>query len=90
MHPLGQNGGYPGYTMGVESQAASPPPTNGNSAPESDGEGARYSDINQILDQILNITDQSLDEAQVMDITNDTQCTITFYYSCWSSFLIVL
>lgn len=65
MHPLGQNGGYPGYNMGVEGQqAASPPPTNGNSAPESEGEGARYSDINQILDQILNITDQSLDEAQ--------------------------
>ena len=27
-----------------------------------------YSDINQILDQILNITDQSLDEAQVRKI----------------------
>jgi hypothetical protein len=30
-----------------------------------EGEGAKYSDINSILDQILNITDQSLDEAQV-------------------------
>jgi hypothetical protein len=26
---------------------------------------SNYTDINQILDQILNITDQSLDEAQV-------------------------
>ena len=30
-----------------------------------EGEGPKYSDINNILDQILNITDQSLDEAQV-------------------------
>merc|ERR1712110_752849 len=29
-----------------------------------EGEGPKYSDINNILDQILNITDQSLDEAQ--------------------------
>jgi len=29
------------------------------------GPPANYTDINQILDQILNITDQSLDEAQV-------------------------
>jgi hypothetical protein len=28
-------------------------------------DGPRYSDINMLLDQILNITDQSLDEAQV-------------------------
>jgi hypothetical protein len=28
----------------------------------------QYSDINQILDQILNITDQSLDEAQVSHV----------------------
>jgi len=67
MHPLGQNGGYAGYGM-VEGghEAASPPPANGNNGGggETEGEAPRYSDINQILDQILNITDQSLDEAQ--------------------------
>jgi hypothetical protein len=52
MHPLGQNG-YPGYPgLGAEQGGG-------------EGEGAKYSDINSILDQILNITDQSLDEAQV-------------------------
>jgi len=56
-----QNGGYAGYGMGEGGhQAASPPPSNG----EAEGEAPRYSDINQILDQILNITEQSLDEAQ--------------------------
>ena len=39
------------------------PPTNGNSE-NAENEGPRYSDINLLLDQILNITDQSLDEAQ--------------------------
>merc|ERR1719419_2034318 len=59
MHPLGHQ--YNGY----EAPASSPPPpTNGNGRAESEGEGAKYSDINTILDQILNITDQSLDEAQ--------------------------
>jgi hypothetical protein len=39
-----------------------------NSAPYQfvfQNDGPRYSDINLLLDQILNITDQSLDEAQV-------------------------
>ena len=39
----------------------SPPNGNGENA---ENEGPRYSDINLLLDQILNITDQSLDEAQ--------------------------
>jgi hypothetical protein len=54
MHPLGQNGyqGYPGLGVGTDQTGV-------------EGEGAKYSDINSILDQILNITDQSLDEAQV-------------------------
>jgi len=41
-------------------------PVNGGEAPTSpaENEGPRYSDINLLLDQILNITDQSLDEAQ--------------------------
>merc|ERR1719481_371750 len=43
-----------------------PPAANGgeNPASPSENEGPRYSDINLLLDQILNITDQSLDEAQ--------------------------
>lgn len=62
MHNLN---GYQGYNMGNEGQqASSPPPTNGNGRAETEGEGAKYSDINNILDQILNITDQSLDEAR--------------------------
>lgn len=70
MHPL--SGGYGGY--GLDSQqspqeAGSPhEPAGGNGAVGDtghNGSGSNYSDINQILDQILNITDQSLDEAQV-------------------------
>ena len=62
-----------------EGQVGSPDPNNpgngnengGGSTASSGGGGggtsnATYSDINQILDQILNITDQSLDEAQVI------------------------
>ena len=65
MHNLN---GYQGYNMGNDGQqTTSPPPTNGNGRAESEGEGAKYSDINNILDQILNITDQSLDEAQVSE-----------------------
>merc|ERR1712110_1018096 len=70
MHPL--SGGYGGY--GLENQqspqeAGSPqdPNAGGNGAvgdAGQNGSGPNYSDINQILDQILNITDQSLDEAQ--------------------------
>jgi len=55
--------GYQGY-QGMDGQeASSPAPSNGNSV-EGEGDGPKYSDINTILDQILNITDQSLDEAQ--------------------------
>ena len=81
MHPL--SGGYGGY--GLENQqspqeAGSPqdPNAGGNGAVADagqNGSGPNYSDINQILDQILNITDQSLDEAQVV---------ITLF---WHSFL---
>ena len=55
-----------------DQQVGSPhDPSNGGGADQNGGglPGAggapHYSDINQILDQILNITDQSLDEAQV-------------------------
>ena len=59
---------YPGQ-QGYGDQATAPgaevgsPPANGNSE-NAENEGPRYSDINLLLDQILNITDQSLDEAQ--------------------------
>ena len=58
MHPLNQNP-YNGY------QPPAGSPTNGDGSGDGQQEAAKYSDINTILDQILNITDQSLDEAQV-------------------------
>lgn len=75
MHPLSSAAyqasmGYPGMDAGGQQQ--SPPdagspnthhdPTNGGG--DQNGPPSNYTDINQILDQILNITDQSLDEAQ--------------------------
>jgi len=70
MHPL--SGGYGGYGLDTQQspqEAGSPqdPNAGGNGAVADagqNGSGPNYSDINQILDQILNITDQSLDEAQ--------------------------
>ena len=48
-----------GYNM----EAAQP---NGNGRlEEAEGEAPKYSDINLILDQILSMSDQSVDEAQV-------------------------
>ena len=78
MHPLSSAAyqasmGYPGMDAGGQQQ--SPPdagspnthhdPSNGGG--DQNGPPSNYTDINQILDQILNITDQSLDEAQVSD-----------------------
>ena len=57
----GMNGyqGGGGYNM----EAAQP---NGNGRlEEAEGEAPKYSDINLILDQILSMSDQSVDEAQV-------------------------
>ena len=77
MHPLSSAAyqqSMAGYGSGMEGQqsprevAGSPQdPANGSSGTDQNGGsgGTNYSDINQILDQILNITDQSLDEAQV-------------------------
>ena len=69
----GMNGGYqagPGAGYGLE-QAA----TNGGGQVEAEtngggeaGEGAKFSDINLILDQILTMSDQNIDEAQVFKI----------------------
>lgn len=56
---------YPqNYNMGLgeEVGAGSPP------ADQEEG-GRTQADINSILDQIMNITDQSLDEAQVPFVT---------------------
>ena len=60
--------GYQGY--GLEGQQPTSPAPAANGVQDGvqgtqEGEGPKYSDINNILDQILNITDQSLDEAQV-------------------------
>ena len=71
----GMNGGYqagPGAGYGLE-QAA----TNGGGQVEAEtngggeaGEGAKFSDINLILDQILTMSDQNIDEAQVACTSN--------------------
>jgi hypothetical protein len=76
MHPLSSGAyqasmGYPGMDAGGQQQ--SPPEAESpnshhdpiNGAGDQNGPSSNYTDINQILDQILNITDQSLDEAQV-------------------------
>lgn len=54
-----------GATGGDPSNGGAPG-TDGTASGQNGAGGAgHYTDINQILDQILNITDQSLDEAQV-------------------------
>ena len=61
----GMNGyqGGGGYNM----EAAQP---NGNGRlEEAEGEAPKYSDINLILDQILSMSDQSVDEAQVKSLS---------------------
>lgn len=55
--------GYQGYG-GMEAQSPTPPDASNGNGVEGESESPKYSDINNILDQILNITDQSLDEAQ--------------------------
>jgi len=80
MHPLSSAAAYQqtmaGYaSSGMEGQQSPPegagspqdPAGNGNGGDHQNGGsggGGNYSDINQLLDQILNITEQSLDEAQ--------------------------
>ena len=74
--PLAAGYSTPGHVGDVAQQspgdaAGSPPGPQDNGGGQENNGGAggpggqpQYSDINQILDQILNITDQSLDEAQ--------------------------
>lgn len=49
-----------------------------------DGEG-RKQDIGDILQQIMTITDQSLDEAQARYISKCV-CMLSFYYQLYSSY----
>ena len=92
MHPLSSAAyqqSMAGYGSGMEGQQSPPEgagspqdPANGSSGSDQNGSGgANYSDINQILDQILNITDQSLDEAQVKRIRYLLYYMATIYIS---------
>ena len=75
------NGPSHGYQLGPGfglEQAA----TNGGGQVEAEtngggeaGEGAKFSDINLILDQILTMSDQNIDEAQVFE-TLVLQCSV--------------
>ena len=69
----GMDGGGGQPSPSVEG-AGSPHGPDGTGGPadhqNGSGGGANYNDINQLLDQILNITEQSLDEAQVSLTTN--------------------
>ena len=62
------NGGYQEGGYGMEQQGN----TNGGQTEENgdtNNEGPKYSDINMILDQILTMSDQNIDEAQVNILT---------------------
>ena len=61
--------GVPGYNMDPNSA-----PVNGNGrvGEEAEGEAPKYSDINLILDQILSMSDQNIDEAQVEQARKQT------------------
>ena len=68
----GAYGAVPGMDGGgqpspsVEGGAGAGSPHDGSDQHQNGSGGANYTqDINQLLDQILNITEQSLDEAQV-------------------------
>ena len=59
----GMNGSYGNNAFGNTDGGAE---TNGVQTVENgSGEGPKYSDINLILDQILTMSDQNIDEAQV-------------------------
>ena len=71
-----QGGG--GYNM----EAAQP---NGNGRlEEGEGEAPKYSDINLILDQILSMSDQSVDEAQVRQRKRDSLTETECFLFRWS------
>ena len=85
----GMNGGYqagPGAGYGLE-QAA----TNGGGQVEAETNGggeageAKFSDINLILDQILTMSDQNIDEAQVLRIQSAVEVNVmAILYFMWS------
>lgn len=67
----GMNGGYPGGQYGgLESTNGGAEETNGvaTNNSEQQSEGPKYSDINLILDQILDMSGQNIDEAQVREL----------------------
>jgi len=70
MNQLSQNG-YQGYNMDGSSlqqqQPTSPLGQNGNEAPET-GTGEKYTDIKNILDQILGMSELNLDDARKSSI----------------------
>lgn len=80
MHPVSQHvTGHVGYPMAPGHDGT--PPNVGNSDSEN-----RKHDITEILTQIINITDQSLDEAQARCVKNDlvTMCVLLhpFTWDC--------
>lgn len=64
MHPVSQHSmaglAHQGYGMPPQSHD----PSVGGQGPQQDQNDVRKHDISEILQQIMNITDQSLDEAQ--------------------------
>ena len=82
----GMNGGY-GATFGLEGNTNGGAgdggtETNGENGA---GEGPKYSDINLILDQILTMSDQNIDEAQVLRIQSAVEVNVmAILYFMWS------
>ena len=83
----GMNGAY-GNAFGIESGNSDGvgAETNGVQAVENGaGEGPKYSDINLILDQILTMSDQNIDEAQVLRIQSAVEVNVmAILYFMWS------
>lgn len=82
MHAVSQHGsmsmsaphGYPMAPPGAHSDGGAP-----TSAASVDSENRKH-DISEILQQIMNITDQSLDEAQARSVTVPQGLVNTFVY----------
>lgn len=87
MHAMPQHGAMPahvgaGYSV-PSSDGSSNMPGSGSG---SDGSENRKHDIAEILQQIMNITDQSLDEAQARSVAVSHGLVTTFVFSVFSSF----
>ena len=82
----GMNGAY-GNAFGMESgnTDGGGAETNGvQSVENGSGEGPKYSDINLILDQILTMSDQNIDEAQVLRNNPLKTNVMAIFYFMWS------